>query len=141
MDGGSPSCHKEKRSKHNQDHATAPKPTGHTKAAYPHDGAGGSRAQAKRARGRGDQGSAAVSPPPPACAFAGDDPIVDAKEEALERAGRTIVAEVMSTPSQGPGFLSELVIFYGPRLVIRATRDVTFYDGSFRSQTEDFTSP
>ena len=94
MDGGSPSCHKEKWSKHNQDSAAAPKPTGRTKAAYPHYGTGGSRAQAKRARGRGDQGSAAVSPPPPACAFAGDDPIVDAK--ALERAGHTIVTEVMT---------------------------------------------
>ena len=141
MDGRSPSRHKEKRSKHNQDRATAPKPTSRTKAAYPRDGASGFRAQAKSAHGRGAQGSAAIPPPPPARAFARDDPIVDAKEEALERAGRTIVAEVMSTPSQGPGFLSELVIFYGPRLVIRATRDVTFYDGSFRSQTEDFTSP
>ena len=103
MDGGSPSCHKEKRSKHNQDHATAPKPTGHTKAAYPHDGAGGSRAQAKRARGHGAQGSAVVPPPPSTRAFVGDDPIVDAEEEALKRAGRTIITEVMSTPCRGPG--------------------------------------
>ena len=119
MDGGSPSCHKEKRSKHNQDHATAPKPTGHTKAAYPRDGAGGSRAQAKRACGRGAQGSATVPPPPPVHAFAGDDLIVDAKEEALERACRTIVIEVMSTPCRGPSFFNELVIFYGPLSVIR----------------------
>jgi len=52
-DGGNPSCRKEKRSKHNQDRTIAPKLTGRTKVAYPHDGAGGSRAQAKHARGRG----------------------------------------------------------------------------------------
>ena len=98
MDGDSPSRRKEKRSKHNQDRAAIPKLASHTKAAYPHDGAGGSRAQAKRARGHGAQGLAAVPPPPSACAFAGDDPIVDAEEEALERAGHTIVTEVTSTP-------------------------------------------
>ena len=104
MDGDSPSRRKEKRSKHNQDRAATPKLTGHTKAAYPHDGAGGFHTQAKRARGHGAQGSAAVPPPPPARAFVGDDSIVDAKEEALERAGRTIIAEVTSTPCRGPGF-------------------------------------
>ena len=119
MDDGSPSRRKEKRSKHNQDRAATPKLTGHTKAAYPCDGAGSSRAQAKRAHGHGAQGSAAIPPPPPVRAFAGDDPIVDAEEEAFERAGRTIVAEVMSTPSRGPGFFSELVIFDGPLPVIR----------------------
>ena len=111
MDGDSPSRRKEKRSKHNQDRAATPKLTGHTKAAYPHDGAGGFHTQAKRARGHGAQGLAAVPPPPSARAFAGDDPIVDAEEEALERPGRTIVTEVMSTLSRGPVFFSELVIF------------------------------
>ena len=119
MDGGSPSHRKEKRSKHNQDRAAIPKPASHTKAAYPHDGAGGSHAQAKSARGCGAQGSATVPPPPLVHAFAGDDLIVDAEEEALERTGRTIVTEVMSTPSQGHGVFSELVIFYGPLQVIR----------------------
>ena len=118
MDDGSPSRHKEKRSKHNQDRTVPPKRTGHTKVAYPRDVAGGSRAQAKRARGHGAQGLAAVPPPPLACAFVGDDPIVDAEEEALERAGHTIVVEVTSIPCHGPGFFSELVIFYGPLLVI-----------------------
>ena len=98
MDDGSPLRRKEKRSKHNQDHTAAPKPTSRTKA-----GAGGSRAQAKRARGHGAQGSAVVPPPPSTRAFVGDDPIVDAEEEALKRAGRTIITEVMSTPCRGPG--------------------------------------
>ena len=111
MDGCSPSRHKEKRSKHNQDRATAPKPTSRTKAAYPRDGASGFRAQAKSAHGRGAQGSATVPPPPPVRAFVGDDSIVDAEEEALERPGHTIVTEVMSTLSRGPVFFSELVIF------------------------------
>ena len=84
MDDGSPSRRKEKRSKHNQDRAAIPKPASHTKAAYPHDGAGGSHAQAKHAHGRGAQGSAAIPPPPPVRAYAGDDLIVDAEEEALE---------------------------------------------------------
>ena len=71
---------------------------------------------------------ATVPPPPLARAFVGDDPIVDAEEEALERAGRTIIVEVTSTPCHGPGFFSELVIFYGPLPVIRTTREITFYD-------------
>ena len=121
MDGGSPSRCKEKRSNHNQDCTAAPKPTGRTKVAYPHDGAGGSHAQAKRARGCGAQGSATVPPPSPVRAYAGDDLIVDAEEEALERAGHTIVVEVTSIPCHGPGFFSELVIFYGPLSVMRET--------------------
>ena len=104
MDGGSPSRRKEKRSNRNQDCTAAPKPTGRTKVAYPCDGAGGSHAQAKSARGCGAQGSATVPPPSPVRAYAGDDLIVDAEEEALERAGRTIIAEVMSTPCRDPGF-------------------------------------
>ena len=103
MDGGSPSRRKEKRSKHNKDRATITKPARHTKVAYPHDSTGSSRAQAKRAHGRGAQGSATIPPPPPVLAFVGDDPIVDAEEEALKRAGRTIITEVMSTPCRGPG--------------------------------------
>ena len=110
MDDSSPSRRQEKRSKHNQDRTAAPKPSGHTKAAYPHDGAGGSRAQAA-ARGHSGQGSSATAPSQPARAFVGDDPIVDDEEEALERAGRTIAPEVMSTPYRGPGFVSQLVTF------------------------------
>ena len=84
MDGGSPSRRKEKWSKHNQDRITIPKPAGRTKVAYPHDGAGGSHAQAKRACGCGAQGLAAIPPPPPTRAFVGDHSIVDAEEEALK---------------------------------------------------------
>ena len=68
MDGGSPSRHKEKRSKKNQDRAAVPKPSGHTKAAYPCAGAGGPRATAgdsRAARRRDDQGSSAAAPPRP----------------------------------------------------------------------------
>ena len=53
MDDDSPPRHQEKRSKHNQDHTAAPKPSGHTKVAYPHDGVIGSCARVKGARGRG----------------------------------------------------------------------------------------
>ena len=111
MDGGSPSRRKEKRSKHNQDRIAIPKLASRTKVPYPHDGASGSRAQAKRACGRGSQGSATVPPPPPVRAFVGDDSIVDAEEEALERAGHTIIVEVMSTPCRGPGFSVSLLFF------------------------------
>ena len=87
MDGGSPSRRKEKRSKKSQDPVAVPRPSGRTKAACPHAGAGGSRA----ARRRDDQGSSAAAPPL-APAFGRDVPIVDAEEEALEHAGRTIAA-------------------------------------------------
>ena len=94
MDGGSPSRHKEKRSKKNQDRAAVPKPSGRTKAAYPRAGAGGPHAAgggSRAARRRDDQGSSAAAPPL-APAFGRDVPIVDAEEEALEHAGRTIAA-------------------------------------------------
>ena len=114
MDGGSPSRRKEKRSKKNQDHAAVPRPSYRTKAACPHASAGGSHA----ARRRDDQGSSAAAPPP-ACAFVGDDPIVDAEEEALERAGRTIAAPLTHTPTHGPGFVSQLVLFTGVSPIMR----------------------
>ena len=72
MDCGSPSHHREKRSKKNQDHAAVPKPFGRTKASYQRGGAGGSRA----AHHHDDQGSSAAAPPPTP-AFVGDMPIVD----------------------------------------------------------------
>ena len=105
MDGGSPSCHREKRSKKNQDHAAVPKPSGHTKASYQHGGAGGSCR-------RDDQGLSAAAPPP-APAFVGDMPIVDEEGEALERAGRTIAAPPIRTLTHGLGFITELVPFPG----------------------------
>ena len=86
MDGGSPSRHKEKRSKKNQDPVAVPRPFGRTKATCPHASAGGSRV----AHRRDDQGSSAATPP--ALVPIGDVPIVDAEEEALERASRTIAA-------------------------------------------------
>ena len=101
MDGGSPSRCKEKRSKKNQDHATIPRPSGHTKAACPRVGAGGSRV----ARRRDEQGSSAAAPPP-APTSVRDVPIVDAEEEALEHAGRTIAAPPVCTPTTRPGFVS-----------------------------------
>jgi len=101
MDSGSPSRHKEKRSKKNQDRAIVPKLSGHTKAAYQRGGASGSRA----AHRRDDQGSSAAAPPP-ASTFVGDVLIVDEEEEALERAGHTIVAPPTRTPTRGPGFVS-----------------------------------
>jgi len=91
MDGGSPSRHKEKRSKKNQDRATVPEPSGRTKASYKCGGASGSRAT----RRCDDQGSSAAAPPTPA--FVGDMPIVDEEEEALERAGCTIAAPPVHT--------------------------------------------
>jgi len=115
MDGGSPSRHKEKRSKKNQDCAAVPKPSGHTKAAYPRAGASSPRAAAggsRAAHHHDDQGSSAVAPPL-APASIGDVPIVDAEEEALERVGRTIAAPPIRTPTHGPGFVTELVPFPG----------------------------
>jgi hypothetical protein len=50
MEGGSPSRHLEKRSKHNQDRAAA-KSFGRTKAAYLRDDTSGSWRAAARARG------------------------------------------------------------------------------------------
>ena len=100
MDNGSPSCHKEKRSKKNQDRAAVPKSSGHTKAAYPRAGAGGPHAAGggSRARRYDDQGSSAAAPPP-ALASVGDVSIVDVEEEALECAGRTIAAPPVRTPA------------------------------------------
>ena len=100
MDGGSPLRHKEKRSKKNHDCAAIPKSSGHTKAAYPRAGAGGSH----DARCCDDQGSSVVAPPP-APAFVGDVPIVDAEEEALEHAGRTIAAPPVRTPASSLSLL------------------------------------
>ena len=102
MEGGSsPSRHREKRSKNNQDRAAVPKPPSHTKASYKHGGPTGSRA----ARGRGVQGSSAAVPPP-ALAFVGDMPIVDEAEEALDRVGRTIATPPIRTPTCGPAGVS-----------------------------------
>ena len=98
MDGGSPSCRREKRSKKNQDRASIPRTSGHTKAACP-----------RAARRRDDQGSSAAAPRAPVR----DVPIVDVEEEALERAGRTIAAPPVRTSTHGPGFVSELVPFHG----------------------------
>jgi hypothetical protein len=93
MEGGSPSCRSEKRSKHNQDR-TAAKSSGRTKAAYLRDDTGGSRRATARARG-GRDSSTTAPPPPPAQAFGGMDPVVNVEEEALERAGRTIGVPVL----------------------------------------------
>jgi hypothetical protein len=57
MDSGSPSRHKEKRSKKNQDRA-APKSSGRTKAAYRRGGGAGSKRAV--AHGRGGQGASSV---------------------------------------------------------------------------------
>jgi len=114
MDGGSPSRHKEKRSKKNQDPAAVPRPSGHTKAACPRTSASGSRA----GRRRDDQGSSAAAPPP-APASIGDVPIVDAEEEALEHAGRTIVVPPIRTPTHGPRFITQLVPFLGVLPIMR----------------------
>ena len=111
--GGSPSRHREKRSK-NQDHATVPKPSGCTKASYKHGGVGGSCA----AHCRDDQGSSAVAPPP-APASVGDVAIIDEEEEALEHAGHTITAPPARTPTHGPGFVSQLVPFMGVSPIMR----------------------
>jgi len=112
--GGSPSRHREKRSKKNQDRAAVPKPPGHTKASYARGGAGGSRA----ARRCVDQGSSATAPPP-APASVGDVPIVDAEEEALEHAGRTIAAPPVCTLTHGLGFVTQLVPFPGVLPIMR----------------------
>ena len=97
MDGGSPSRHREKRSKKNQDRAAIPKPSGRTKASYQRGGAGGSRA----AHHRVDQGSSAAAPPPaPAPIWA--EPMVDEEEEALNHAGRTLAIPPLRTPPRGP---------------------------------------
>ena len=112
----SPRRRKEKRSKRNQDRTAAPKPSGCTKVACPHDGASGSRARAA-ACGHSGQGSAAA-PPHLARAFVGDDPIVDKEEEALEHTGRTITTQILHTPCSGPTFVSDLVPFEGPLPVL-----------------------
>ena len=112
--GGSPSRHREKRSKKNQDCAAVPKLSGRTKASYKRGGAGGSRA----ARRHDDQRSSTVVPPP-ALAFVGDMPIVEEKEEALECAGRTIAAPPVRTPTTEPGFVSQLVSFMGVSPIMR----------------------
>jgi len=114
MDGGSPSHHKEKRSKKNQDHATIPRPFGRTKAACPYAGAGGSHA----AHHHDAQGSSTVAPTP-APTSVGDVPIVDVEEEALERASRTIAAPPVRTLTRGLGFVSELVPFLGVLPIMR----------------------
>ena len=103
MDGGSPSRRKEKRSKKNQDPTAAPRPSGHTKVACPRTSVGGSHV----AHRRDDQGSLTAAPPP-APASVGDVPVVDDEEEALERAGRTIAAPPVHTPTRGPGFITDL---------------------------------
>ena len=114
MDDGSPSRHWEKQSKKNQDCTAIPKPSGHTKVAYPRAGAGGSRAAYRH----DDQGSSATAPPP-ALAFVGDVPIVDEEEEALEHAGHTIAAPPARTPTHGPGVVSQLVPFTGVSAIMR----------------------
>ena len=114
MDGDSPSRHKEKRSKKNQDRVAVPRPSGLTKASYQCGGASGSHA----ARRRVYQGSSAAAPPP-APAFVGDVLIVDEEEEALERPGHTIAAPPVRTPTTGPGFVSQLVPFTGVSPIMR----------------------
>ena len=76
--------------------------------ACPCAGAGGSRA----AHRSDDQGSSTAAPPP-APASIGDVPIVDAEEEALEHASRTIAAPPVRTPTRGSRFITELVPFLG----------------------------
>ena len=81
--------------------------------AYPHAGAGGPHAVAggsRATRSHADQGSSTAAPPPTP-AYVGDVSIVDAEEEALERAGHTIAAPMIRTPTRGPGFITELVPF------------------------------
>ena len=114
MDGGSPSRHKEKRSKKNQDRAAVPKPSSRTKVAYQHGGAGGSHAASRRV----DQGSSAAAPPPAPTPIR-DVPIIDEEEESLEHAGRTIAAPPVRTPTTGPGFVSQLVPFTGVSPIMR----------------------
>jgi len=114
MDGGSPSCNREKRSKKNQDHATVPKPSGRTKVACKRGGAGGSCA----ARHRDDQGASAAAPPPTP-APVGDVSMVDEEEEALDRAGRTIAAPPTHTLTHGLRFVSQLVSFTGVSPIMR----------------------
>ena len=114
MDDGSPSRHKEKRSKKNQDHAAVPRPSGRTKVSYQRGGAGGSRT----ARRCVDQGSSTAAPPA-ALAFVGDMPIVDEEEEVLDHAGRTIAAPPTHTPTRGLGFVSQLVPFTGVSPIMR----------------------
>ena len=112
--GGSPSRHREKHSKKNQDRAAVPKPPGHTKASYSRGGAGGSCA----ARRHDDQGASAAAPPP-ALAPIGDVPMVDEEEEALERAGCTIATPPIRTPTRGPVGVSQLVPFTGVSPIMR----------------------
>ena len=106
MDSGSPSRHKEKRSKKNQYHAIVPKTSSRTKVAYQRGGAGGSRAACCHV----DQGSSAAAPPPAPTPIR-DVPIIDEEEESLEHAGRTIAAPPTRTPTRGSGFVSMLVPF------------------------------
>ena len=114
MDGGSPSCHQEKRSKKNQDHTAIPKLPGRTKASYQRGGAGGSRA----ARRHVDQGSSAAAPPP-APAPVGAEPMVDEEEEALDRAGCTLAVPPLRTPPRGPPGMFQLVPFTGVSPIMR----------------------
>ena len=115
MDGGSPSCRQEKRSKRNQDCIAVAKPTGRTKAVCPCTGAEGSRA----ARHCDGQGSFVVASSHQADAYVGDDPIVDDEEEALERASHTIAAPPTCTPTHGPGFVTQLVLFTSVSLIMQ----------------------
>ena len=114
MDGGSPSRHKEKRSKKNQDRAAIPKLFGHTKAAYQRGGAGGSHAACCCV----NQGSSATAPPPAPTSIE-DVPIVDEEEEALEHVGRTIATPPVRTPTTRLGFISQLVPFLGVSPIMR----------------------
>lgn len=104
----SPSRHREKRSKHNQDLTESSWLTGRTKASCPRDAA------SVHGRGCGARahGAQAQDPPPLVGATArefipglGDVPICDPTEEALDQEGRTIADDVCTlTPPSGPGY-------------------------------------
>jgi len=46
-------------------------------------------------------------------------PIVDEEEEGLEHAGHTIAAPPTHTPTRGPRFVSQLVLFMGVSPIMR----------------------
>jgi hypothetical protein len=117
MEGDSPSCRSEKRSKLNQDRVA--RSSSHTNTSYHRVDAGGPSRAAVRARG-GGQGSSTTASSHQAPSNVGGDPIVDADEEPLERAGSTIAVPVQQPPYSGPQHpIHELAAFDAPTPHVR----------------------
>lgn len=122
----SPSCHQEKRSKTTQDHSITACLSGHTKAVCPCAGPGGSHARSTTL-GQDRHASSVAGPPP---TLVGQDPVVEAEEEALERASRTIAVLVDQSLHQGPQHvIHQLVLFDDLKPTVREPQLAPNHDG------------